>query len=263
MLHRILQSHGGKLPDDVIVCFANTGKEMNETLDFVEECSQRWSVPITWLEYRAAEKPSDRWCVVDHASASRNGEPFEAVIGVKTYLPNPVTRFCTSELKVNAMRRYIIATHGWDEWVSVVGIRADEPRRLARIAVPNRDRDERYAPLGVAGIGAPEVGRFWADSDFDLRLPNRDGKTLHGNCDLCFLKGAGQLMALIREQPERAVWWAAQEERIAVSGKNRSYATARFRSDRPGYAQMHSMATQHGELFAFDDESLQDCMCTD
>jgi len=28
MLWRILQAHGGILPDDVVVCFANTGREM-------------------------------------------------------------------------------------------------------------------------------------------------------------------------------------------------------------------------------------------
>jgi hypothetical protein len=38
---------------------------------------------------------------------------------------------------------------------------------------------------------------------------------------------------------------------------------ATFRSDRPSYVKMHRMATQHGELFAFDDEALQDCACTD
>lgn len=33
------------------VVFANTGKERPETLDFVQECAERWDVPIPWLEY--------------------------------------------------------------------------------------------------------------------------------------------------------------------------------------------------------------------
>lgn len=52
MLRMVLDAHGGALPPDVLAIFANTGKEMPETLDFIEECSQRWSVPIKWLEYR-------------------------------------------------------------------------------------------------------------------------------------------------------------------------------------------------------------------
>ena len=45
MLHHILEANGG-LPDRANVVFANTGREMPETLDFVQECSDRWSVPI-------------------------------------------------------------------------------------------------------------------------------------------------------------------------------------------------------------------------
>jgi len=261
MLWRILQAHGGTLPKNVVVMFANTGKEMPETLVFVDKCSKRWSVPVTWVEYRNAEKPSDRWRVVTFETASRNGEPFASSIGAKSFLPNPVMRFCTSELKVKAMHRYLIATHGWEEWVSVIGIRADEPRRVARISAPDKDRDERVAPLAMAGVTVHDVGAFWASQVFDLGLPNMNGKTMHGNCDLCFLKGADQILSLIREKPERAIWWMEQEKRLI--GKSRTPASATFRSDRPSYAAMHRYATEQYEMFAFDDEPIQDCMCVD
>lgn len=259
MLWRILQSHGGKLPKDVIVLFANTGKEMPQTLDFVEECSQQWSVPITWLEYQTADKPADRWRVVTHANASRNGEPFDAVIGCKQFLPNPVMRFCTSELKVKAMHRYIGATLGWEAWTAAVGIRADEPRRVAKLAIPNRERDERIAPLAEAGLGVQTVSEFWSTQPFDLRLPNRNGKAPHGNCDLCFLKGADQIASLIAEDPSRADWWIEQESRtIGVA----SPAAALFRSDRPNYAAMKYIALHQIPLPGMS-ESIEDCSCTD
>lgn len=44
MLWRILQAHGGTLPDDIVVCFANTGREMPATLDFVRDIGERWDV---------------------------------------------------------------------------------------------------------------------------------------------------------------------------------------------------------------------------
>jgi hypothetical protein len=40
MLWRVLQSHGGGLPEDAIVCFANTGKEDEATLKFVKDCEE-------------------------------------------------------------------------------------------------------------------------------------------------------------------------------------------------------------------------------
>lgn len=258
MLRHILDAHGGSLPDDVHVLFANTGKEMRETLDFVQECGERWNVPITWLEFCDADAPADRWRVVDHASASRNGEPFEALIRRKNFLPNPVTRFCTYDLKVKAMVRYLVATFGWPAWTSVVGIRADEPRRVARLVAPNRDRDERIAPMARAGVSAADVAAFWRAQPFDLRLPNINGRTMHGNCDLCFLKGADQIVSLIREKPERATWWARMETLIDKPG---GADADRFRKDRPSYAQMARFAAEQREMF--EDEPIEDCSCVD
>ena len=52
MLKHVVDAYSGKLPDDVVVVvFANTGREMPATLDFVDECAKRWDVPITWVEY--------------------------------------------------------------------------------------------------------------------------------------------------------------------------------------------------------------------
>lgn len=39
MLRHILDAHDGTLPDDVVVTFANTGKEREETLRFVHDCA--------------------------------------------------------------------------------------------------------------------------------------------------------------------------------------------------------------------------------
>ena len=264
MLHRILGAHGGTLPEDVRPFFANTGKEMPETLDFVEEISQRWSVPITWVEYRGrATDGKKQHAIVDYKTASRNGEPFADLIADRKYLPNPVARFCTAELKIRIMHR-VVREFGWEEWISCVGIRADEPRRIAKLAARARSdikNELAIAPLASAGVSVAEVGAFWAAQPFDLRLPNMNGKTMHGNCDLCFLKGSKQVLALIREQPKRAIWWMEQEANGAKSSAQAS--GARFRSDRPSYAAMYKMAKDHGELFKFDDEPLQDCMCVD
>ena len=54
MLWRVLQANGG-LPADTVVCFANTGKEVEATLRFVRDCAAHWQVPIHWLEYLSIE----------------------------------------------------------------------------------------------------------------------------------------------------------------------------------------------------------------
>jgi len=106
MLRRILDAHGGTLPDDVLVCFANTGREMPATLDFVRDCGAEWGVHIHWMEYRwAPGGPSFE--VVSHNSASRDGEPFRQLLAGKSMLPNPVARFCTIELKIRTQKRFL------------------------------------------------------------------------------------------------------------------------------------------------------------
>ena len=55
MLKQILDYNKG-LPDNVKVCFANTGREMPETLQFVNDCSVYWGVQVTWLEYDLSEQ---------------------------------------------------------------------------------------------------------------------------------------------------------------------------------------------------------------
>jgi 3'-phosphoadenosine 5'-phosphosulfate sulfotransferase (PAPS reductase)/FAD synthetase len=260
MLWRVLQSNGG-LPAEAQVCFANTGKEAEETLRFVRECSERWAVPITWVEYRNDDQG---FAVVDLETASRNGEPFEQIIRKRQYLPNPITRFCTVELKIRSMHRYLKSL-GWADgdgsWDQFIGIRADEPRRVAKIrARPNPEtvRETMCMPLADAGIGVQEIGDFWASQSFNLELPTYKGRTLAGNCDLCFLKPANQVASLIREKPERAVWWASMEA-LALASKP---SGARFRNDRPSYAAMLQNTQDQVDMFDADEVGLS-CFCGD
>ena len=257
MLWRVLQSNSG-LPDEAKVCFANTGKEMEETLRFVDRCSKEWNVPITWVEYQNAEETKDRFRTVTFETASRNGEPFEAIIRKRNYLPNPVSRFCTVEMKVRAIHRYLKSI-GWTEWESMLGIRADEQRRLAKIG--NQDygkHEEKVAPLGKIGVTKETIGEFWKSHSFDLELPNMNGVTMHGNCDLCYLKGGSQIMSLIAEKPQRAVWWAKMEALALASAPS----GAKFRTDRPSYSQMAKFVTEQRDMFDPNEKSIA-CFCGD
>ena len=261
MLWRVLQSNNG-LPAECVVCFANTGKEDEATLRFVRDCSENWNVPITWVEYRNDERG---YAVVDFETASRNGEPFEAIIRKRNYLPNPVTRFCTVELKIRAMHKHLKSL-GWrdgDGWDQFVGIRADEERRVSKIRArpsPETVKETMCLPLADAGITIREIDDFWSGQLFKLGLPTVNGKTLAGNCDLCFLKAGNQVQTLIAEKPERAVWWASMEAlALALASKP---SGARFRSDRPSYQAMLDNSRDQVDAFGYADAGI-DCLCGD
>lgn len=243
MLHQILEANGG-LPDRVVVSFQNTGREMNETLDFVQECGSRWGVNIVWLEYRP---DAPRFEVVSHNSASRNGEPFEALIRKRKFLPNRVARFCTAELKAHCLTRYLRSI-GWERWVLARGLRADEGHRLK--GAPPKERYTYWHPLADANVSRRVVARFWRGQAFDLRLPNVNGRTQLGNCDGCFLKSEAARAALARDYPDRAQWWADMEA-LAQSISSRP-DDARFRED--GTWQQHMQFIDRQGDWIFDTE---------
>jgi 3'-phosphoadenosine 5'-phosphosulfate sulfotransferase (PAPS reductase)/FAD synthetase len=257
MLKQIIDEYGGRLPENVIPCFANTGKEMPQTLDFVAECGERWGAEIIWLEFNP-ELP-ERFERVTYATASRNGEPYEKLLASKQMLPNPVTRFCTSELKIRTAKRFAKSL-GWEHWTSAIGLRADEPRRVAKIK-NQRERWETIAPLAEAGVTKRDVMAFWQAQHFDLRLPNINGTTPLGNCDLCFLKGAATIQGIMRDYPHLADWWIEQE--ATKRGKTRIPAASLFRMDRPCYAAMLKAVKDQKEMDFGGADTLVECFCHD
>jgi hypothetical protein len=188
LLHELLEANGG-LPDRVKVVFANTGREDPRTLDFVYQMGERWSVPITWVQY----SPNRPWFeIVSHNSAARNGEPFEAMIRHKRFTPNGGKRICTEQMKVRTARRMLVAA-GWKRWTKTLGIRADEPHRHDQADQP---REKIWMPLVAAGITKPMVLDFWRSQPFDLP------EGVDSNCRLCFQFGLAQLARQMREDPD-------------------------------------------------------------
>ena len=260
MLYKILEAHDMSLPENTIICFANTGKEEEATLKFVNDCSINWNVPIVWVEYISIEP---FFKVVTYETASRNGEPFEALIrfGPRRYLPNPMTRYCTVDLKIKTAQKYCFSI-GWEEWDNLVGIRADEPRRVAKIRANPSDGNKgitRYMPLADSLVTKHQVSKFWSENTFDLELPNMNGITYHGNCDLCFLKKNQTIYSLIKEKPERAVWWAKME--TLIPNPTLAYGD-KFRKDRPEYKNIAEYIDKQKTIFDPEEEDIA-CFCGD
>ncbi len=222
MLHEILRAYDGQLPPDVVVAFANTGKEREETLRFVAECAYHWGVCIRWVEFLAARGPHhERFVEVDLHTAARNGEPFERLIELRGRLPNPLQRFCSRELKVEPIKAFCQSL-GWDRWTNVIGLRHDEGHRLLKKYAENDTGGHRWKsvmPLDKARVTKRDVMAFWSQQNFDLGLQPHEG-----NCDLCFLKSEGKLRAIIRDNPGVEAWWIAQEAGGKRFERGRSFA---------------------------------------
>jgi 3'-phosphoadenosine 5'-phosphosulfate sulfotransferase (PAPS reductase)/FAD synthetase len=183
-----------------LVTFQNTGKEMPQTLDFINECDIKWNLNIVWLEFRFG----NGFEVVDYKTASRDGRPFnEAIEHKNNFLPNQRIRYCTQLLKIDTLHRYLKSI-GIKDYTSFNGIRYDEPRRWNKIK--NSDYDIEL-PLVKWKITKLDVLNFWKQQEFDL-IVNEP----YGNCDCCFLKGKGKLSIIAKEKPELLDWWIDKEK---------------------------------------------------
>jgi len=175
--------------NELIVVFANTGKEREETLLFVHRCAEEWNLPIIWVEAVVNERGTG--CthkIVDHATASRHGEPFEAVIQ-KYGIANMNYLHCTRELKANPIRSFIQGL-GWKDYKILQGIRLDEPRRSKpKLGV-------MYPLMHIWPTLKWEILDWWKKQPFDLGL-----KDHQGNCDCCHKKSLPKLVRIAQETP--------------------------------------------------------------
>lgn len=252
MLYKILQAHDGKLPSDVFVVFCNTGLEHEKTYDFVNNCQNQWNVEINWIEFCGDKK----FKIVDYKTADRIGTPFETIIKERKYLPSPLTRFCTVELKIRTMDRFAIEKGFIDGHSEIVGLRYDEPKRVSRIK-PNRSCSNVECPIFVAKETIHDVMNFWNNNNFSLGIDQ-----YLGNCVGCFLKSGKKIERIARENPELLSWWAIQEDRAMQWKLMGDCKSGKFREDRPSYHGLIKMA-QEQKLFDFPDDDTLPCNCTD
>lgn len=258
--------------------FANTGKERPETLAFVHEIETRWSVPVVWGEYRrvpavgipagiypdkirnrnladaASKGENAHWFeIVSYETASRNGEPFDAVCAWTPGLPNPVGRVCSTQMKFRTCARYLFS-QGIAEYAPAIGIRADEAHRKVSILATCDGYEHPDFPLVTCGITTEDVTAFWRQQPFDLRL-----KSYEGNCDMCFLKALPKRVRIAKERPDLVKWWADWEQRKQATA--RTALGAQFKKGQP-MARIVALANDPDYRSKLPQDELVDIPCS-
>lgn len=254
--------------DEVIVAFANTGEECEETLEFVRQCDDYLDFGTVWIEANVfhAERKGTGHRIVTFGTASRKGEPFEEVI--KKYgLPGPGRLHCTRELKLNPLFSYLESV-GWEHgsYDCAIGIRADEAER--------RQRGMFYPLIDLEPMGKPHVNEFWMKQPFRLRLTG-----YQGNCKWCWKKSMRKHMTILSEDatkydfPERmeALYGtvghefdenkAVYSQRVLFRGNLSTKdlrAAYELNKDSLERAEDDSIILPSGELFPLD---LEDANC--
>lgn len=193
---------------NIINVFANTGDEWEETLVFADKCDKYFGLNLVWVE--SVTNPEYRKGitakVVDFANASRNAEPFRAMVA-KHGIPNIASKHCSRELKRYAITAYLRSVGlKKSDYKIAIGIRADEIDRVSESAT----KDNIFYPLLESNhprIDKPFINRFWREQPFRLNL-----KSYEGNCKVCWKKTLRKLLTIAKEKPEAFNQFAEMEK---------------------------------------------------
>lgn len=258
MMAYIIKNHSKYDKYHKVFMFANTGKELEETLKFVDQCDKHFDLNLIWVEAKVNNEKGKvtKHKIVDFETASRKGEPFQDVIH-KYGLPSRLRRHCTREMKIRPLDSYMKENYGKDFKIAL-GIRHDELKRIGNIS-------NIIYPLYENRIDEFMVRKFWDAMPFDLNL-----KDFQGNCDLCFLKSTRKKLTILNENPEIADWWLSMEN-LYADEKQEIFDVYRNRSvdDLAEMAQnfdnlvidAYESGKLQPNLFTYKDADDIDCFC--
>lgn len=190
---------------NLIHVFANTGLEDPKTLEFVDRCDREYNLNTVWVEavVNPEKNKGTTHKIVDFETASRNGEPMEAVFS-KYGLSNHDWPHCTREAKIAPIESYMRSLGFKRGHQRAIGIRVDE---IDRMSFTRMEKGEVIYPLiKINPTNKAQIRHWWAAQNFDLEVPEH-----RGNCVGCWKKSDRKLYTACQETPGVFEWLSEME----------------------------------------------------
>lgn len=196
---------------EYIYVFCNTGREHNETLDFVNRIDKTYfGGKVIWLEalIHHVKGKGTTHRITDYEHAHRNDEfktrrdthPFVQYVS-KYGVPNQSFKSCTRELKLRPQESFMRSL-GFKtgeksrNYYTAIGFRTDEAHRRSN---PEESKKMKviYPMLDIELMDKEDIEIFWEDRKERLTIP-----PWQGNCLTCFKKSQNKLNLVHIESPE-------------------------------------------------------------
>jgi len=192
---------------EILIIFANTGEENEETLIFIEKCSKLFNCNVIWVEavFHKEHMKGTTHKIVDFSSACRNNNLFEEMI--KVYgIPNQAYPHCNRELKLAPIKSYLRSV-GWKDYYTALGIRNDE---IDRVSIKRKENKLLYPLVTNQPMSKPKINFWWNQQPFRLNL-----KGYQGNCKTCWKKSEKKLYQIAKEDIEKFNSFKILEEKYS------------------------------------------------
>jgi 7-cyano-7-deazaguanine synthase in queuosine biosynthesis len=227
--------------ENIVFVFANTGLENEQTLEFVERCDKHFRLNIQWIEAEInyEKQKGTTFYRTDFDNASRNGEPFEAMI--KKYgIPNQNFPHCTRELKQVPIQKFGKQWFNGEKYHLAIGIRQDE---ADRINPKSKEVGIIYPLISRNMIPATKtmINFYWRSMPFRLEL-----KGYQGNCTTCWKKGDRKLYQIAKENPKAFDFMDRMEQKYPI-GRNGERIVF-FRKDRSAKDILEQSKNWNGKI---------------
>lgn len=253
---------------DIVYVFANTSREKEQTLIFVNNLTAYFGIPIIWVEAVIHPETGEGTThkIISYETAQRDGQVLEAVI--KKYgIPCSKTPVCTRESKKYCINSFIRSI-GWNlsETLIAIGYRADEPKR---IDLEKAQKYNHWYPLYEWQIRKSDVAVFWNKQVFDLGLIDAEG-----NCKVCFKKSDEKILFQLMTEPIDAKWIYSMEQKYGEYTPREKTDNAPYRFFRhkrllneiveqyPNFDPLYlidNSLSENGSEYDFDLKEQEDC----
>lgn len=256
------------LLDNTHYVFMDTGAEHPKTYEFIRNCVKYLGIEITCLRVKVNPKHGvgASYQVVPLKNCKPDLQPWYDYTQ-KYGMAHVTMPKCTDVMKINPFTKYCNDTFGKGNYITWLGIRTDEPKRIKEI-------DGIKYLAEISDKDKADILDWWAGRPFDLDLPE-----WLGNCVFCIKKGAPRIALAQIDEPQLAEDWESmvyrsgmyvtagrKEKGIANEACYRNYQTfkgirtafknqtrkdivARQRSSSGGCTESCEVATLQMELF--------------
>ena len=152
--------------------FMDTGAEHPKTYEFIRNVVNHFKINLTCLRLRVNPElgKGNKYDIVDINSIGHDLGPFGDM--VKKYgTPAIVTPWCTGRMKMDTFGPYCKQKYGKDNYITWLGIRADEKRRI---------RNNPYIRYlaEISEYGKDDVISWWSRMPFDLEIEEHLGNCI-------------------------------------------------------------------------------------
>jgi len=190
----------GEWHGSVEYIFNETNAEHPKTYKFIKKCVEYFGIELTCVrgDFNQPVGQGSTYDIitVDELRFDMKNGSFAQLIR-KYGLPTVMGAWCTSRMKEETHDKYCNDKYGKGNYVTWLGIRADEP---ARLKIGKRP-DLRYM-AEITDFEKDDVLDFWQGMPFDLEIQEH-----LGNCVFCIKKSINKLALAARDEPELAMEW--------------------------------------------------------